>query len=113
MFFPEAKDLAQVEFYTFIASMIYLFIVSIMLFYIFYRLAMVSNHKGLMNFFMYLMSLLLRLPFQSVEVIGESQLSRRQIIKEVWKELLVISVATIWFLIGLILAYFQIQDFKN
>ncbi|MDP4552820.1 hypothetical protein Q9251_18230 [Alkalihalobacillus macyae] len=113
MFFPEAKDLAQVEFYTFIATLIYLFFVSIMLFYIFYRLAMVSNHKGIMNFFMYLMSLLLRLPFQSVEVMDENQLSLRRVIKELWKELLVISVVTIWFLVGLILAYFQIQDFKN
>lgn len=115
MFFPEAKDIAQVEFYTFIATMIYAFLVAIFTFYIFYKIAMLSNNKGFKNLFLLLMSLLLRIPFNPVDDVTKStkKTSKSLLFKEIWKELLIIFIATVWFIVGLFFANLQIQEFKG
>ncbi|MYL34627.1 hypothetical protein GLW05_13595 [Pontibacillus yanchengensis] len=111
MFFPEAKDVSQVKFYMLIATQIYVFLAVVITFYILYKVAMLSNNKGFKNLFLFLMSLVLRIPFQSVEVTEYNKLSFRTVIKEVWKELLFFIIATIWFLGAMIVGYIQIQEF--
>ncbi|GGD14036.1 hypothetical protein [Pontibacillus salipaludis] len=113
MLFPEAKDLAQVKFYMFIAIEVYVFLAIMLSFYILYKIAMLSNHKGFKNLFLFLMSFLLRVPFQSVEITEYKKLSFKIVLKEVWKVLFMLVIATIWFIVAMILGYNQIQGFKG
>lgn len=113
LFFPEATDAAQVQFYIFIATIIYLFLTITITFYIFYKIAMISGHKGFKNIFLFLMSLLLRIPFQSVEVNENKKLSGKIVLKEVWKELFIIILATVWLVVGVILGNIEISQFRR
>ncbi|GEN52442.1 hypothetical protein HFA01_07040 [Halobacillus faecis] len=105
--------MAQVEFYSFIATMCYLFLVSALLFFIFYKIAMLSPNKRLKNIFLFFMSLLLRIPFKPVEVTGHQRLSLPRVWKEVWKYALAVFFVTIWYLTALYFAQIQIEEFKS
>ncbi|WP_226577434.1 hypothetical protein [Halobacillus litoralis] len=110
--FPEAKSASQVEFYIFIATMVYLFLTFFLTFYIFYKIAMISGHRKIKNVFLFLMSLLLRIPFQPVESIEKTKLTFRGAIKEVYKEIIIVVIVTLWYVIGLFIGYHQILDFR-
>jgi hypothetical protein len=75
---------------------------------------MLSGNKGFKNLFLFLMSFLLRIPIQPVDVTeSNTKLLGRRVFKEIWKELLVIIIATILFIVGLVLANLQIQEFRG
>ncbi|MBX0356635.1 hypothetical protein [Halobacillus sp. Nhm2S1] len=105
--------MAQVNFYTFIATMVYLFCISALVFHIFYKIAIISPHKGMKNFFLFLMSLLLRIPFKPVEDVGHTRISFGIIWREIRKDVWIVFFVTLWYVTGLYFADTQIEDFKG
>ncbi|MDC3413169.1 hypothetical protein [Terrihalobacillus insolitus] len=114
MFFPEATDITGVQWRIVIAVGAYLLVVTFAIFYSLYKISMLSQNKRFKNIFLFLMSILFRIPFQKVEsIIGEKEkLTFNRIWKEIWLEVLIVFIATLWLVGALITGVNQIQEFK-
>ncbi|WLD94301.1 hypothetical protein [Alkalihalobacillus sp. AL-G] len=114
-FYLEANDIEGIKFRIVISVGIYLFIVFFAIFYSLYKISMISHNKRFKNIFLFLMSFLLRTPFQKVEsIVGEKEeLTIKRIWKEIRMEVLIVFFTTLWLVGALITGLNQIQEFKQ
>ncbi|RPF50602.1 hypothetical protein [Aquisalibacillus elongatus] len=115
MFFPEATDITGVQFRIVIVIGVYLFVVIFAIFYSLYKISMISQNKRFKNIFLFVMSILLRTPFQKVEsIIGDKEeFTVKRIWKEIWKEVFIVTFATLWLFGALSAGFHQIHEFKQ
>ncbi len=114
-FLIEVDDPEKVKYILVIATGVYLFIMCVGMFYSLYKIARISNNKRFKNFFLFSMGVLLRIPYQSTVQTSYSQdnLTFKRVWEEIRKDLLIMIVVTLWFIVLLIMGYYEIRELKQ